>query len=181
MAEPDGVMAGPPWPPDWQTGWISGRWTDITGAPLTSSVTVTMSVEKAASAATHTTIVGGKITVEIVDGVPSGVRAVLNGDGVPCFEFPITSDPDIEPANLQLVITSPSGPQRRYLTQSNTLENPLWLTGDLTSIEKQPGVIRAFVFTITEPPYEQPADAVIGDMVVFKKSNGELVEVYVVS
>jgi hypothetical protein len=170
MAEPDGVMAGPPWPPDWQTGWVSGRWTDITGAPLTGTLTVSMSVERAVSPATHTTIVGGKLTVDIVDGVPSGAKVIENADGVPCFEFPITSDADIQPSDLQLVIASPSGPQRRYLTASNTLDNPLWITGDLTSIAAQPGVIRTTTWEVYAAPGNIPPEAAIGDWILYLPS-----------
>jgi hypothetical protein len=183
MAEPDNKMGSDQWPPDWSTGWISGIWLDAVGQPLTGTVTVKLSVRRAASLSSHTTIDGGKRVFSIVHGVPSGEHVVLNGAGIPCVEFPTTDDPNVQPADLQLVVTeSWSSTSYRYeLLAVNTLENPMWITGDLTSIEPQPGVIRTNTYTIMAPPYVQPPEAVVGDWVVFKKGDGDLVEVFVVS
>lgn len=171
-------MDGPLWPSDWQTGWMSGRWVDAVGTPLTGVLTVSMSVNRAASLATHTTIIGGARNIDVVEGVPAGPFAVDNADGVPCFKFPITTDPDIQPSDLQLIVKFDGVTTRRELTEAHTLDNPLWLTGDLTSIEQQPGVILSRTYTVTAPPYVEPLDAKTGDLVVFKKSNGDLVEVF---
>jgi hypothetical protein len=183
MAEPDNKMGSGRWPSDWSTGWFSGIWVDAVGEPVTGTLTVSLSVKRTASAATKTTVFGGQRDVALVDGVPSGPFVTVNSADVPCIEFPTTDDPDIQPSDLQLVVFESWSKitYRRELLAVNTLNNPLWLTGDLTSIEQQPGIIRSSVYTVTAAPYIQPAEAVIGDLVVFKKSNGDLVEVYEVS
>ena len=173
-------MDGHLWPADWQTGWMSGRWVDAVGTPLTGVLTVSLSVARAASLATHTTIIGGERSVDVVGGVPSGPHVTVNDAGVPCFEFPITTDPDIQPSDLQLIVTFNGITSRRALTEAHTLDSPLWLTGDLTSIADQPGVVRSTTYTITAPPYEEPAEAKSGDLVVFRKSAGAVGEFYVV-
>ena len=167
MAEPDGVMPGPLWPADWQTGWMSGRWVDAVGTPLTGVLTVSLSVNRAASLATHTTIVGGVRSIEVVAGVPSGPHITVNSAGVPCFEFPITTDPDIQPSDLQLIVTFNDITSRRALTEAHTLDSPLWLTGDLTSIAQQPGVIRSSIWEVQGAPGNIPAEAAVGDWIAY--------------
>ena len=167
MAEPDGVMDGPLWPADWQTGWMSGRWVDAVGTPLTGVLTVSLSVARAASLATHTTIIGGVRSIDVVGGVPSGPHIIVNPAGVPCFEFPITTDPDIQPSGLQLVVTFNDVTARRELTETHTLGNPLWLTGDLTSIAQQPGVIRPSIWEVQGAPGNIPAEAAVGDWIAY--------------
>lgn len=171
IVEPDDRMGGSElWPDDWSTGWVSGRWVDATGAPLTGTVELTLSVVRAASSSTRTTIVGGKRIFEVVDGVPAGPHAVTNSDGVPCVEFPVTNDPDIRPTDLQLVVKEWGGTYRRDLTADHTLENPLWLTGDLISIAAQPGVIRSTVWEVHAAPGNIPADAAVGDWIAYLPS-----------
>jgi hypothetical protein len=183
MAEPDNELVADRLPADWAKGWFAGIWVDAVGNPITGTVTASLSVKRTASAATHTTVFGGSLEVALVDGMPSGPKVTENSAGVLCVEFLTTDDPDIQPSDLQLVIKESWSGIKYYreLLAVNTLENPLWLTGDLTSIEPQPGVIRASIYTVSAAPYVQPIEAAIGDWVVFKKSNGDLVEVYVVS
>lgn len=159
---------------------MSGRWVDAVGTPLTGTLKVSLSVNRAASLATHTTIIGGARSITVVDGVPAGPHVTVNTADVPCFDFPITTDADIQPSDLQLVVEFNGVTARRELAEAHTLDNPLWLTGDLTSIADQPGVVRSTTYTITAPPYEEPAEAKSGDLVVFRKSAGAVGEFYVV-
>ena len=167
MAEPDNTMGGPLWPSDWSTGWLSGRWVDAVGTPLTGVLTVSLSVARAASLATHTTIMGGERRITVTDGVPSGPFVTVNDAGDPCFEFPITTDPDIQPSDLQLIVKFNGVVSRRQLTEAHTLDNPLWLTGDLTSIADQPGVIRSSIWEVQGAPGNIPAEAAIGDWIAY--------------
>jgi hypothetical protein len=167
----DGMGSGR-WPSDWATGWFSGIWVDSVGNPVTGTVTVALSVTRAASARTKTTIYGGQRVVPIVDGIPTGEFAIENGAGIPCVKFPTTDDPDIQPSDLQLIVTESwsSISYRRELRQNNTLENPLWLTGDTTSIEKTPSVMLTRTWGVEAAPGNIPPEAAIGDLIAYSPS-----------
>jgi hypothetical protein len=172
MAEADNAVGTDRRPADWGKGWFTGIWSDAVGKAITGTLTVSLSVPRTASAATKTTVFRGQRVVPIVDGVPSGEFAVLNAVNVPCVEFLTTDDPDIQPVNLQLVVTeSWSGiTYYRELSGSNTIENPLWLTGDLTSIEQQPNVVLSRIWEVEAAPGNIPPQAAIGDWIAYSPS-----------
>jgi hypothetical protein len=172
MAEPENAAGTDRRPADWSKGWFSGIWADAVGNAFNGTVTASLSVKRTASVATHTTVFGGKRVVDVVDGIPSGPYVTENAAGVPCVEFLTTDDPNIQPSNLQLVIEeSWSGiTYYRELLAENTLDNPLWLTGDLMSIEQQPGVVLSRIWEVEAAPGNIPPEAAIGDWIAYSPS-----------
>lgn len=167
VPEPDDRM-GSFWPDDWSTGWVTGKWVDAAGIPLTGKVTLELSVKRAASPATGFTIIGGVVTISVVNGVPSGPNVTENEDNIPCVEFPVTDDPDIQPQDLQLIITeSWGGKTRRTLSATDTLDSPLWLTGDLTSLTPVTGFVFGPVWWVSEPYPATPPGARVGDTLIY--------------
>jgi hypothetical protein len=168
MAEPDNKMGSGRWPADWSTGWFSGIWVDALGNPVTGTITVRLSAERSGSAATHTTVYKGERVVQIVDGIPAS-SFTANTAGVPCVEFPVTDDPNVQPVGMGLLITeSWSGvTYRRDLHAANTLNSPLWLTGDVVSIADQPGVIQPTVLQVQGAPGNIPPEAGVGDWIAY--------------
>jgi len=167
--EPDGVMGGPSWPPEWQTGWVTFRYSDITGASPQGTVKLTNSVKRAVATTSKTTVYGGEINVPLSGGVPGGSVAQENLDGIMCIEFPIGTDPDVIPAEMQLLATeSFTGVTlRKVLTADHTLDNPLWLTDDLTSVAAQPGVVKATIWEVATESLGIPDEAAIGDYIFY--------------
>jgi hypothetical protein len=177
MAEPDNKMAGPGWPPEWPTAWVTGKWTDIDGNYLTGDVTLTNSVNRAVATASRTAVIGGKIPFPLAFGVPSGPRAQENANGDMCIEFPIGTDPDVVPAEMQMIATenlkgadgNPASNTiiRKVLTTEYTLDNPYSLTSDLTSVAAQAGVIRATIWEVANENLGIPVEAAIGDYIFY--------------
>jgi hypothetical protein len=174
--EPDGLMSGPGWPPEWPTAWVTGKWADIEGNYLTGDVTLTNSVNRAVATASRTAVIGGKIPFPLAFGVPSGPRAQENKHGVMCVEFPIGTDPDVVPAEMQMIATenlkgadgNPASNTiiRKVLTTEYTLDNPYSLTSDLTSVAAQAGVLRASIFWLETEETPIPLEATTGDVIV---------------
>jgi hypothetical protein len=170
MAEPDGQMGGAAWPPDWQTGWVTGRWSDIKGTSPLGGVRLTNSVQRAVARLSKTTVNGGFVEFPIANGVPGGPDAQENSDSIYCIEFPIGNDPDVVPAEMQLIAKEnfAGGVElRKVLTAEHTLDNPLWLTDDLESVAAQPGVIQRFTWWIDLEASGVPATAQVGDAIVY--------------
>jgi hypothetical protein len=181
MAEPDNVMGGPGWPAEWQTGWVTGRYVDIEGNYLTGTITLSNKVSRAVATISKTAVIGGEIVVPLAFGVPSGVKAQENANGDMCIEFPISTDPDVVPAEMQLIAkeallganggTASSESVIKYLTAEHTLDNPLWLSGDLESVASQPGVVSAFAHFLDNSDTPIPTTAKAGDVVVYLDTN----------
>jgi hypothetical protein len=177
MAEPDFVMQGPGWPPEWPTAWVTGKWTDIEGNYLTGDVTLTNSVNRAVATASRTAVIGGKIPFPLAFGVPSGPRAQENANGDMCIEFPIGTDPDVVPAEMQMIATenlkgadgNPASNTiiRKVLTTEYTLDNPFSLTSDLTSVAAQAGVVYAGTYFLDNEDTPIPSTARDGEMVLY--------------
>lgn len=170
MAEPDGKMAGPVWPAEWQTGWVTFRYSDINGnPPVDAKVTLTNSVTRAVATVSKTTVYGGFVEVPIVNGVPGGTRAQVNSFGEMCIEFPIGTDPDVIPEAMQLVAVESFSRAtiRKVLTAEHTLENPLWLSGDLDAVAAQPGVIKTLLWEVANESLGIPTEAAIGDYIFY--------------
>jgi hypothetical protein len=169
MAEPDLVMNGPVWPPEWQTGWVTFRYSDIKGNPVEGNVTITNSVPRAVGQVSKTTVYGGSVVVPLAFGVPSGPDAQENADGIMCIEFPIGTDPDVIPAEMQLVAVESFSRAtiRKVLTAEHTLDNPLWLSGDLDAVAAQPGVIKATIWEVANENLGIPTEAAVGDYIFY--------------
>ena len=180
MAEPDGVMGGTAWPPDWQTGWVTGRWSDIKGVSPLGGVRLTNSAQRAVARVSKTTVAGGAVEFAIESGRPGGPDAVMNDADIYCIEFPISTDPDVTPAEMQIHAkeTFTNGVLiRKVLTAEHTLDNPLWLTDDLESVAEQVGVIQRLTYwvdAVLNVPLENqiPVGAQAGDAVIFIYPNG---------
>lgn len=176
MVEPDGVMNGPAWPTDWQTGWVTWRYSDMSGKPLEASVpgaaiNLSLSVLRATSAATHTTIFSTPFDVPLVDGRPSGPRVVVNSAGVPCIEMPLSTDPDVQPLPLYLHARESWGEHylmRRLVLPEHTLDSPLWLTGDASDVAEQPGVVSKLIWKVPTEASGPPLNADVGDWVLYQ-------------
>jgi hypothetical protein len=167
--EPDGIMNGPIWPPEWRTAWVTFRYSDITGESLVGTVTITNSVKRAVAKTSHTTVYGGSIVVPIENGVPSGPRAQINSAGVMCVEFPIGTDPDVIPAAMKIQCAESFSGQTIYntLTEAHTLDNPLWITDDLTTVKGQAGVIQTLLWEVANENLGIPTEASIGDYIFY--------------
>jgi len=173
MVDTSDGMDGPQWPAEWQTGWVTFRYSDITGAPLAGNVTITNSAKRAVAKNSHTTVYGGSIKVPLTNGVPGGVNSQENADGVLCIEFPIGNDPDVVPAEMQIVCAEDFSGSTIYatLTSDHTLDNPLWLTDDLTTVRGQAGVFSAFAHFLDTADTPIPSFAKVGDVVVYLDSD----------
>lgn len=163
-------MDGPLWPPDWQTGWVSWRHINVLGEPINGTVDLSLAVIRTISPAYHTTVYGGSRTVTLVDGMPSGDFVTYNSNGTPCVEFPLSNDPDIVPSQVELVAVESWSGQRlhRLLTSAHTLENPLWLSGDLASVVSQPGVIAISVWKQDTRDDGIPTEGRVRDWVLYR-------------
>lgn len=170
MAEPDGMMNGPAWPSDWNTGWVTWWYSDMVGQPVVGTMTLSLSVTRAVSRALRATVWGGNVIVPNSGlGRPSGPLVVVNSRGVPCIEVPLGNDPDVDPAAIQLLAReSWSGTLlRKTVTAQHTLEDPLWLSGDLQAVAAQPGVVGRVMWEISEPYVVPPPDAAVGDWLFY--------------
>jgi hypothetical protein len=168
--EPDGIMQGSAWPPEWQTGWVTFRYSDIRGTPLTGTVTLTNSADRAVAQTSKTTVYKGEVTIPLVNGAPGGPDAQENSEGIMCIEFPIGDDPDIIPTEMQMLAReSFSGNTviRTKLTAEHTLDNPLWLSGSLDAVVAQAGVIQRLTYWVDLEASGVPAGAQVGDAIVF--------------
>lgn len=165
--EPDGIMSGPLWPHDWQTGWVSWRFADMLGNPITGNMTLSLSVKRTVSPTTHITVYGGSLKIPLADGVPSGPRVVVNSEGVPCIEVPLNYDPEVQPIRTQLVATEDWSGQTHYrtVTAEHTLDNPLWLSGNLASVARQPGVLMPTGWKVEFRADGPPPEAAVGEFV----------------
>ena len=168
--EPDDVMAGPQWPAEWKTGWFTFRYSDIQGNSPTGNLIVSNSATRAVAKNSHTTVIGGSITVPILNGVPGSSDAQENVDGIMCVEFPIGTDPDVVPTEMQIVARETFvGGQSIYstLTEEHTLDNPLWLTDDLTTVRGQAGVIEKKLWEVANENLGIPTQAAVGDHIFY--------------
>jgi hypothetical protein len=175
MAEPDGKMSGPGWPPEWPTAWVTGRWVDIQGNYLTGTITLKNSATRAVATISKTAVIGGQISFPVTDGVPGGAYAQANSDGIMCIEFPIGTDPDVIPAQMQVNATealkgvdgttASNATVRAILTTEHTLDNPYWLTSDLTAVKAQTGVVQVPLWKVDNQSQGIPTDAAIGDVI----------------
>lgn len=182
MAEPDGVMNGTLWPSDWQTGWVSWIDADTTGAPLSGSRSISMTVQRAYSSSRHTTIHNTTIVIPNADGRPSGPRAVLNGDGVPCIELPISRDPDVQPFPIGWKAKeSWSGFEQLFeVGVEHTLDSPLYLTGDVLAVPPDPTVTVVEVYRVpleaSGPQSAVDVGAGVGDWILYEDT-GRVVQI----
>jgi hypothetical protein len=172
--EPDDVMNGPTWPPEWKTGWFTFRYSDIVGNSPTGNVVVSNSARRAVAKNSHTTVIGGSITVPVLNGVPGSSDAQENADGIMCVEFPIGTDPDVVPTAMQIVAqelfsgaSAPSATIYATLTEEHTLDNPLWLTDDLTTVRGQAGVIEKKIWEVANENLGIPTAADVGDYIFY--------------
>lgn len=174
MAEPDGVMNGPLWPSDWQTGWVTWIDTDAVGIPIEGTRVLTMNVTRAYSTSRHTTIHNREIAVQLENGRPSGPRAVVNNAGVPCIELPISRDPDVQPFPIGwLSRESWTGTLQTFeVLPEHTLESPLYLTGDILSAPADPSITLVRVFEVplqaSGPEAAVAVGARVGDWILFQ-------------
>ncbi|HEY8591189.1 MAG TPA: hypothetical protein VIL55_16700 [Naasia sp.] len=175
MPEPDGVMNGPLWPADWQTGWVTWRYADLLGRPIDvqypgATIDISLTVRRAVSLDTKTSVSGLPIPVPVVEGVPSGDLVVLNGAGVPCIEVPLSNDPDIEPTPLVIRFReSWTNRQRdRLVLPEHTLESPLYITGDLDDVTDDPAVSSKLVYSVPLQASGPPPEAAVGDWVLYE-------------
>jgi hypothetical protein len=167
--EEEGVMDGPAWPPEWQVGYATFKYSDITGASPIGDVRISSNTLRAVARISNTTVHGGFIDVPIANGAPSGPRVYENSQGIMCVKFPIGNDPDVVPSGMQLLAREPfSGVTiRKNLTAEHTLENPLWLTDDLESVLEQPGVVQRLTYWVDLEASGVPAGAQVGDAIVY--------------
>ncbi|NQX36239.1 hypothetical protein [Herbiconiux sp. VKM Ac-2851] len=170
MAEPDGVMPGSLWPPDWNTGWVTWRYANILGQPKQGKVRLSLAVGRAVSPEYETAIIGGVIEVTLVDGKPSGDFVQLNSAGVPCIEVPRGDDPDVVPNPIQIiadeVFSDGGGAVSRFVVSAeHTLNAPLWISGNLNSVSDQPGVVAQIVWYVPLEESGPPALAQVDDVV----------------
>lgn len=177
MAEPDNRMSGPGWPPEWPTAWVTGRWVDIQGNYLTGTITLKNSATRAVATISKTAVIGGQISFPVTDGVPGGAYAQANANGDMCIEFPIGTDPDVVPTEMQVNATealkgvdgtaASNATIRTVLTTEHTLDNPYWLTSDLTAVKAQTGVIEKKIWEVANENLGIPTDAAIGDYIFY--------------
>jgi hypothetical protein len=169
MAESDYLMDGEVWPPEWRAAWFTFRYSDIEGNSPKGNVTVTNSAKRAVSKPSHTTVYGGEIKVPIENGVPSGPKAHINSAGVMCVKFPIGNDPDVIPEAMQIVAKEDFSASTIYntLTAEHTLDNPLWITDDLTTVKGQAGVIQTLLWEVANENLGIPTEASIGDYIFY--------------
>lgn len=175
--EPDNLMNGPGWPPEWPTAWVTGKWVDIEGEYLTDTVSLENSAKRAVATVSRTAVIGGVITFPLSEGVPGGPRAQQNADGIWCIEFPIGNDPDVVPSQMQVIakenLKGADGKPasnaiiRAVLTPEYSLDNPFWLTGDLETVAAQTGVFYAGTHFLDNADTPIPANARAGEMVLY--------------
>lgn len=175
--EPDGKMNGPGWPEEWPTVWVTGKWVDIDGNYLTGEVVLTNSATRAVATLSRTAVIGGSVSFPLADGVPSGPRAQENADGVWCIEFPIGTDPDVVPTDMQLVAaerllgadgkTASTTTVRKVLTEQYTLDNPYWISGETEVVKAQPGVVQRNTYWVDFASTGIPAGVQVGDAIVY--------------
>lgn len=170
MAEPDGIMPGSRWPANWQTGWVSWRYSDMVGTPIAGEMRLSLSAARAVSVGDHTTVMGGQIRVPLVDGMPSPTVAIKNNNGDWVVEVPLSDDPDIVPSPIFILARESwtGGSQLRALiTTEHTFDNPLWLSGEIENVTNQPGVVLAKMWEVDSEFPEVPPEAVEGEYIFY--------------